>query len=154
MAPKARMRQANKLNEAKVTKRGKIPTTLVSFKSLWKILGKIGKAKFSCPVLFWGSIPRLTRTYEFVVNKAYYSNARHISGVHGGIWNVSHFFILYQNGTENIVFVLFATLRFKILTGMVLVSCFTIVVVKILVFEHFRIVFTISLDKKGMVWVI
>jgi len=29
MAPKARMRQANKLNEAKVTKRGKIPTTLL-----------------------------------------------------------------------------------------------------------------------------
>ena len=31
MAPKARMRQANKINESKVTKRGKIPTTLVSF---------------------------------------------------------------------------------------------------------------------------
>ena len=30
MAPKARMRQANKLNEQKVNKRGKIPTTLVS----------------------------------------------------------------------------------------------------------------------------
>ena len=29
MAPKARMRQANKINESKVTKRGKIPTTLV-----------------------------------------------------------------------------------------------------------------------------
>jgi len=29
MAPKARMRQANKVNEAKVTKRGKIPTTLL-----------------------------------------------------------------------------------------------------------------------------
>ena len=36
MAPKARMRQANKLNEAKVTKRGKIPTTLVSKISFWK----------------------------------------------------------------------------------------------------------------------
>ena len=127
------------------------------FLQLWLVLyhfeknfGKIGQAKFSCPVLFWG----FTRTYKFVLDKAYYSNARHISGVHGGIWIVSHFFILYQNGTENIVFVLFATLRFKILTGMVLVSCFTIVVVKILVFEHFRIVFTISLDKKGMVWVI
>ena len=36
MAPKARMRQANKLNEAKVTKRGKIPTTLVSFISFRK----------------------------------------------------------------------------------------------------------------------
>ena len=30
MAPKARMRQANKLNEQKVNKRGKIPTTLVN----------------------------------------------------------------------------------------------------------------------------
>ena len=39
MAPKARMRQANKLNEAKVTKRGKIPTTLVSFISLLNIFG-------------------------------------------------------------------------------------------------------------------
>jgi hypothetical protein len=29
MAPKARMRQANKLNEQKVNKRGKIPTTLL-----------------------------------------------------------------------------------------------------------------------------
>ena len=41
MAPKARMRQANKLNEAKVTKRGKIPTTLVSTKLVMKYFGII-----------------------------------------------------------------------------------------------------------------
>ena len=40
MAPKARMRQANKLNEAKVTKRGKIPTTLVSTKLVLKYFGE------------------------------------------------------------------------------------------------------------------
>ena len=44
MAPKARMRQANKLNEAKVTKRGKIPTTLVSIELALKYFG--GKLVF------------------------------------------------------------------------------------------------------------
>ena len=55
MAPKARMRQANKLNEAKVTKRGKIPTTLVSFISFWIFfLRKLVRPNFRAQCFFEG----------------------------------------------------------------------------------------------------
>ena len=50
MAPKARMRQANKINESKVTKRGKIPTTLVSFiEKCFKFLVTKRKSSFHFP---------------------------------------------------------------------------------------------------------
>ena len=53
MAPKARMRQANKLNEAKVTKRGKIPTTLVSTKLVMKYFGIIYRWIFFRKAVFF-----------------------------------------------------------------------------------------------------